>query len=192
MTTRIRLILAPLVWAALLPASDLHPQSAFVIDPAQTDVEFTLGSTLHTIHGTFHLTRGDLRFDPASGRASGELVVDAGSGDSGSSARDKRMNHSILESPQFPEIAFRPDHVEGAVAPRGKSQLELHGAFLMHGQSHELTVHLIVEANDGQYAVTGNFSVPYAKWGMKNPSTLFLRVNDKVDITVHTVAHSRP
>jgi len=27
--------------------------------------------------------------------------------------------------------------------------------------------------------------VPYAKWGMKNPSILFLRVGDSVDIQLH-------
>jgi hypothetical protein len=27
-----------------------------------------------------------------------------------------------------------------------------------------------------------HFTVPYAKWGMRNPSTLFLRVNDSVEI----------
>jgi hypothetical protein len=32
------------------------------------------------------------------------------------------------------------------------------------------------------WAATVHFTVPYAKWGMKNPSTLFLRVNDSVEI----------
>jgi len=29
------------------------------------------------------------------------------------------------------------------------------------------------------------------KWGMKNPSTLILRVNDTVEITVHTAARAQ-
>jgi polyisoprenoid-binding protein YceI len=191
MTKAIRLFLTSLACAALLPAADLAPQSSFVIDPARTQVEFTLGSTLHTIHGTFHLTRCELRLDPASGRASGQLVVDAGSGDSGSGARDKRMNHGILESPQFPEIVFRPDRMEGTVITLGKSRVQLHGTFLLHGQTHQMSFPLTVEASDGQYTATATFSVPYVKWGLKNPSTLFLRVNDTVEITVHTVAHPR-
>jgi hypothetical protein len=28
------------------------------------------------------------------------------------------------------------------------------------------------------------------EWGMKNPSTLFLRVSDKVEIAIHTVVHT--
>jgi len=33
--------------------------------------------------------------------------------------------------------------------------------------------------------VTTHFVVPYAKWGMKNPSVLFLRVGDSVDVAFH-------
>jgi hypothetical protein len=32
--------------------------------------------------------------------------------------------------------------------------------------------------------------VPYVKWGMKNPSTFILRVNDKVQISIHAVARA--
>jgi hypothetical protein len=38
--------------------------------------------------------------------------------------------------------------------------------------------------------VIGIFEVPYVKWGMKNPSTLMLRVDDKVEITIHSVVHT--
>jgi len=180
--------LLPFAAAATLFAGTIPGQeTALRVDPAQTTVEFVLPTTLHTVHGSFHLKRGDLRFD-ASGNASGELVVDAASGESGSDGRDKRMHGSILQSVTFPEIVFRPDRVVGKVAPQGKSQVELHGMFGIHGAEHELTVPLQVEASNGQYNATGTFKVPYIKWGLKNPSTLFLRVNDTVEITIHTVA----
>jgi hypothetical protein len=79
-----------------------------VIEPTQTRVEFTLGSLLHTVHGDFQLKRGTLRFDSQSGIASGELVVDATSGESGSAARDKRMHASILESARYPKSLSAP------------------------------------------------------------------------------------
>ena len=187
-----RLFLALCVSAALLTAGETIPaqQRAFTIDPAQTKVEFTLGSLLHTVHGDFHLKRGDLRFDPRTGKASGELVVDATTGESGSTARDKRMHASILESAKYPEITFRPDRVDGQVASEGKSQVQLHGVFAIHGVEHEILLPVTVDAARGEYKVLGIFVVPYVKWGMKNPSTLMLRVDDKVEITIHTVAHS--
>jgi len=171
-------------WA--LPAGETVLQ----IDPAQTHVAFELGSLLHTVHGAFQLKRGGLRFDPANGAASGELVVDARSGESGSAARDRKMHKEILESERFPEIVFRPHRVEGAVEPQGTSHVAIHGTFSIHGGEHEMSVPADVQAAAGQYAVTAHFDVPYQKWGMKNPSTFVLRVNDNVEITVHTIAHT--
>jgi polyisoprenoid-binding protein YceI len=178
--------------AVLLAGGESVPSQprSFAIDPAQTKVEFTLGSLLHTVHGDFHLKRGTLSFDPQSGKASGEIVVDASSGESGSEARDKRMHAAILEITRYPEITFRPDRVDGRVASEGKSEVQLHGVFAIHGVEHEILLPVTVDAGGGQYNVIGIFEVPYVKWGMKNPSTLMLRVDDKVEITIHSVVHT--
>jgi hypothetical protein len=54
--------------------------------------------------------------------------------------------------------------------------------FNIHGVDREITVPADVEMSAAHFAATVHFTVPYAKWGMKNPSTLFLRVNDSVEI----------
>ena len=178
-----------LAYLALLGAAALSAQTiALDLDPAQSEVEFLVGSTLHTVHGTFHLKRGAIRFDADTGKAEGELVVDATSGASGSAARDRRMHKEILQSDRYPEIVFRPDRVEGKVAAEGASQVQLHGIFSIHGGDHEMTVPVDVQSAAGEYTATAHFVVPYIKWGMKNPSTFVLRVSDKVEITVHTTA----
>ncbi len=181
-----QLVCSIMLGAATIPAQE----TALQIDPDHTKVEFTLGDVLHTVHGTFVLTRGNIRFDTVTGKASGELVVDTASGASGSDARDRRMHSHILESVLFPEVVFRPDRVEGKVALQGKSQVQLHGVFAIHGSEHEITMPVDVEAADGQYTATAHFFMPYVKWGMKNPSTLLLRVSDKVELTIHTVARA--
>src|SRR5271157_17087 len=53
------------------------------LDPGQSNAAFTLGGTGHTVHGTFNLKNGEVRYDPASGKASGEIVFDASSGQTG-------------------------------------------------------------------------------------------------------------
>jgi polyisoprenoid-binding protein YceI len=153
-------------------------------DPASTKVNWTLGDVLHTVHGVFQLKRGSVTFDPESGKASGELVVDAASGDSGSGARDSRMKKNILEVQKYPDIVFAPDRVDGKVSPEGESDVKVHGQFTIHGASHELSIPAKVKAAGSTLDVIMNFTVPYVKWGMKNPSTLFLRVNDSVDIAI--------
>jgi polyisoprenoid-binding protein YceI len=151
------------------------------VDPAQSSVKFTLGDVLHTVRGAFKLKQGDMQVEP-DGKVSGQIVVDAASGDSGSGTRDRKMNTEILESARYPEIAFRPDRIDGAVASSGKSSVTIHGMFNIHGADREITVPALVEANGEQWTATVHFTVPYQKWGMKNPSNLFLRVSDTVEI----------
>lgn len=164
-------------------------QKTFELDPAQTKVSFTLGDVLHTVHGTFRLKRGTIHFDDATGLASGELVVDATSGDSGSKARDSKMHKEILESQKFPEIIFTPQRFKGALAASGKSHLVVEGQFTIHGQPHSMTLAIEADLANGATADT-TFDVPYVNWGMKNPSTFILRVNDKVQISIHAVARA--
>ena len=172
--------------AVLACALAMAQPAGLKIDPARTEVEFTLGSTLHTVHGTFALKRSSLQFDPVSGKIEGEVAIDATSGQSGDESRDKKMHKEILESAKYPEIVFRPDRVEGKLAPQGASQVTLHGVLSIHGGEHEITVPADVQAADGKYQAAAHFDIPYVQWGMKNPSTFILRVDKSVAITVHT------
>ena len=80
----------------------------FELKPASTKVQWTLGDVLHTVNGTFKLKRGQIEFDPETNKASGQVVVDVSSGESGSSARDQRMHSNVLESAKYPEAVFAP------------------------------------------------------------------------------------
>jgi len=159
-------------------------ENAIELDPARTTVAFTLADVLHTVRGSFKLKRGSLKFDPATGKASGEIVVDVTSGNSGSAARDKRMHKDILESARYPEAVFTPDHVSGALAPKGVSQIDVHGSFQIHGASHDMTFHFRAEVKGGDVAASTGFTIPYVQWGMKNPSTFLLKVSDKVEMSI--------
>ncbi len=153
--------------------------------PAQTTIHFTLGDILHTVAGGFNLKSGTVHFNPATGAINGEILVDATSGNSGNSSRDGKMHKEILESARYPEITFLPDRVEGKVEPRGKSTIQVHGMFGIHGAEHEITIPVQVEMASDHWAATAHFAVPYVQWGMKNPSTFILRVSQTVEIDVH-------
>jgi len=178
---------------AMLPVAHIASAQAFTLDAQHTTINFTLGDVLHTVRGTFRLKQGSVALDPPSGKFAGEIVVDARSGESGSGMRDRKMHREVLESDRYPDITFRPDHVEGALSPQGKSSVRVHGIFTMHGTDHELTVPAEVEISPDHWAATLHFAVPYAKWGLKNPSTLFLRVSESVDIDLIAIGNvSRP
>jgi polyisoprenoid-binding protein YceI len=160
------------------PASEI----VFGIDPTQSKVHWKLGTTLHTVHGTFAFKNGTLHFDPATGKAGGEIVVDATSGDSGNDSRDKKMHKEVLESGHYPDVIFRPDRVEGKVAPQGKFSVQLHGIFVLHGSEHELIVPVQAELVGDHWTGNANFNIPFIDWGLKNPSSFLLKVNHAVEI----------
>jgi hypothetical protein len=54
--------------------------------------------------------------------------------------------------------------------------------FTIHGAEHEITIPVRVEMAPGRWTATSRFTIPYVKWGMKNPSTFLLRVDQSVDI----------
>ena len=167
-------------------------ETNLVFAPAQTGIHWTLNTLLHTVHGTFRLKEGSVRFDRSTGKASGEIVIDALSGESGSSSRDSRMHSSILESKFFPRIVFRPDYVSGQIPAQGAGKLAVHGAFELHGKSHDMTLPVEVQVDAAQIAVKSQFQVPFIQWGLKNPSTFILKVDDKVLIDLTAEGRVNP
>jgi polyisoprenoid-binding protein YceI len=175
-----------LVVLSALPqhAAPQPPPSEIVLelDPAQSKVHWTLESTIHTVHGSFAFKKGTLRLETSTGKASGEITVDAASGNSGNDGRDKKMHKQVLESGKYAEVVFRPDRVEGKIATQGKFAAQVHGVFALHGGEHELTVPVQAEFDGDHWTGSAKFNVPFIEWGLKNPSNFFLKVNHAVEI----------
>lgn len=165
------------------PSSSAAPSElSLVVDPNQSKVHFTVDSTLHTVHGTFALKSGILHLDPDTGKATGEIIVLATSGDTDNSTRDEKMHKVVLESAKFPDAVFRPTLVEGKVAAPGNSDVKLHGVFVLHGTEHELIVPVHAELNSGKWNAEVKFEVPYINWGLKDPSNWLLKVKPAVQL----------
>lgn len=140
------------------------------------------------MHGTFRLKSGEVRFDPKTGAASGEIIADATSGKTGIDARDSKMHTQVIESGKYPEIIFLPQQVRGSVSQSETSQIEVTGIFRMHGRDHPFTLNLSAEPPAGGHvAASGHFVIPYVQWGMKNPSNFFLHVESDVNVEIHLV-----
>jgi len=152
------------------------------LDPAKTQIKWELDGTVHNTHGTFRLKQCHIRFDPRTGVASGEVIVDAKSGESADSARDRRMHKDVLESGKYPVIRFVPQRVDGKLAGQGSSSIRISGTFEVHGDKHAITVPAEVKVDGNQISGTVRFEIPYVEWGMKDPSTFILRVDKDVKI----------
>ncbi|MEO6816884.1 MAG: YceI family protein [Edaphobacter sp.] len=153
-------------------------------NPATTQINWTLKAVLHTVRGTFQLKSGVLVFNEDTGTADGEIIVETASAESGNSARDERMKKDVLESTKYPEAIFHPEKVTGVVHDGQTQTVTVEGTFTIHGADHPLFLQVQTSLSDGKLNATTSFVVPYVAWGMKDPSTLMLRVGKDVQIKV--------
>lgn len=171
--------------ALLLGSSALFAEQRQVqLDPANVKVQFTLGDVLHTVKGQFQLKSGNIQFDPSTGAANGDIVIDAASGNSGNKARDKKMHKENLESQRYPTIEFLPQHITGNLAPQGASNVQVAGIFRMHGMERPLIMNVALRLTGDRLSAATQFPLRYEDWGIKNPSTFILRVSDTVKIDI--------
>jgi polyisoprenoid-binding protein YceI len=173
------------VVTAGVPAAAAH--RAVTVDPAASDVAFRLDATGHDVAGHFRLRSGRIEFDPATGTASGDIVVDAVGAETGNKKRDKAMHGKVLESEAFPLFRFSVERVVGSVADSGRSEFELQGTLAIHGGEHPLRVPVTADVEGDRVTASTSFPVPYVEWDMHDPSILFLRVAKIVDVNVAIV-----
>lgn len=159
-------------------------QRVLLLTPEETEVTFLLEATGHDIDGTLYLSHGEIRFDPETGQASGEVAIDARRSQSGNQSRDKTMRNKVLETAAHPLIVFVPQEVRGTVADSGSSEVELLGTLTLVGQEHPFTLPTTVKVVDGRLQASSTFTVPYIEWGLHDPSILFLRVAKEVEVKI--------
>lgn len=174
-------LLLPVACFGALSAQTQQRNITIHLDPAQTEIHWTLGGVLHKVHGTFRLKGGIVVFDPATGAAEGEILVDLDSGQSGNATRDRLMKKNVLETATYPEAIFHPEKIAGRLAPGTSQQLTVDGTFTIHGKDHPLRLVVAAQMTGAsEVQATTQFVVPYVAWGMKDPSTFVLRVGKQV------------
>ncbi len=172
------LFVLPLLFAT---GAFAQPQT-FTVNPDASTVVFTLDGTGHYVHGTFHVQSGSIEFDRSANKISGSVVVSAASGDSAEKSRDKKMAQDVLDAPKFTDITFAPQSYVGTIAPQGDSTVQVSGIFTLHGTPHDLAVPMQIHIEGPSWTAKTHFSVPYVKWGLKDPSVFILKVAKEVEI----------
>ena len=170
----------------IVPAA-LAQQQTLAVNPDSSQVSFVLGGNTHHVSGTFHVQSGSIVFDRSAATISGSVVVSALSGISGDASRDKKMNSDVLETAKFAEISFVPKSYQGTISASGDSTIQVTGVFTLHGTPHDLTVPMQIHIEGSSLTTTTHFTVPYVKWGLKDPSIFVLKVAKEVDIDLKLV-----
>jgi polyisoprenoid-binding protein YceI len=176
------LVLACTLGASLFPAAIAQKpgQLHLHLDPAMTEVHYTLKDTIHTVHGTFHMSAGDIVFNSQTGEASGKIAVDTASGASGNDTRDGKMKKEYLEVPSFPVATYEVDHVNGYDPQKPIQKITVNGTMTLKGAKHALVMEFAL-SRDGQTTVAvTHFMIPYVAWGIKDPSNAFIHVEKEV------------
>ncbi len=171
----------------LVAAQDTVPSGKLAVldlDPAKTTITYSLDGWPHNTQGTFKLKRGAIEIDPATGKMTGTITVDAASGDSGHSIRDEEMKSTVLEVDRFPEISFAPSQVLSHGDPQKAFPVKVVGLMLLHGAQHALTIGATVEREGNNVTIHSNFPVPFVEWGLRDPSILMFKVSKQVLIDV--------
>jgi len=152
------------------------------LDPAQSKLNWTVDTTLHLVHGTFNIKQGIVRFDPDSGKASGEIIVLVTSGDTGNSSRDEKMHKEVMQSSKYPDAIFKPTQIEGHVARTGPSDVKLRGTLTLHGADHDIVALVHADLSADHWTATAKFEIPFIQWGLKDPSNFLLKVKPTVNL----------
>jgi polyisoprenoid-binding protein YceI len=182
MKTLAAFALAVVLGASFAPAAPAQQLKQFHLhlDPAQTEVHYTLKDTIHTVHGTFRMSAGDISFNPQTGEATGKVTVDTGSGASGNDTRDGKMKKDFLEVPSFPIATYEVEHVNGFDPQKPSQKITVNGTMTLHGAKHALVMEFDL-GRDGQATVAAtHFMIPYVAWGIKDPSIPFVKVEKEV------------
>lgn len=154
----------------------------FTVNPDASKVAFSLGGNTHHVEGTFHVQSGSIEFDRSAAKIAGSVVVAAGSGNSGDNGRDKKMNTDVLDVAHYADVSFVPQSYQGTIAASGDSSIQVTGTFTLHGTPHELTAPMQIHIEGTALTAKTHFTVPYVKWGLKDPSIFILKVAKEVDI----------
>ena len=157
-------------------------QQHYKVDPASSEIHFTLGASDGPVNGTFHVTSGEFTLDPGTGAMTGAVSVDAASGDSGKKSRDKKMANDEMKAQTYSAVTFAPAKFSGQVKDSGDSTGQVEGSFTLIGQAHSITVPMTVHVEGDHFTASGSFTVPFVSWGMKDPSFMFMKVEKEVKV----------
>jgi hypothetical protein len=176
-----------LALAVILAPAVLAQHQTFAINSDASEVKIKLNTTREVVNGTFHVQSGSINFDRTASHISGIVIVAAGSGKTGNDSRDKKMNKDILKADQFATVSFAPKTYTGTIAASGDSTIQVSGVFTLLGTPHDLTIPMRIHIDGSKATARAQFDVPYAQWGLKNPSFMFWKAENDVAIDLNVV-----
>ena len=182
--------------SATKPSAAQTPTNLMLhVDPAGTQIRFTVSSLMRNVRGSFQFKGGALALDPDSTLAQGEILVDATTVHTGNTAEDKRIRDEVLESGRYPSIFFHAEHRRGELPKgNGEGDILLDGSMNIHGADHPMQMRVHVVRQGDALTATTRFTVPYVDWGLQQPRGGGFRLSREaiVDVTAKGTIRTVP
>lgn len=173
----------------LLAASPADPSSApatvagtWVVAEGST-VSYHLVHKFHAVDGIAHAVEARARVSP-DGALAVAIRARVDAFDSGNSNRDAHMQE-VTETARFPFVTVK-GVAEGIRIDAYPATIDvpLRGSLDFHGVSRELEVKARVTfPSPGRAEVEATFPVSLTAHGVERPSLLFVKVDDRLDVT---------
>ncbi|HEX3803020.1 MAG TPA: YceI family protein [Solirubrobacteraceae bacterium] len=166
---------------------DRLPEGAWQIDPASSEVLFKARALfgLLPVTGAFERFTGEMIVDP-EGAASGRLVVETASINSGIRKRDADLRSaSYFDSDKYPEMTFTLEKLE----PSGEDHLNVTGTLLILHTSIPVTFPAYAIAHGDHLHLEGGVTVDHdvAGLGWAKPALVGKRVRAEAALTLTRV-----
>jgi polyisoprenoid-binding protein YceI len=165
---------------------------ALVIDPARSELTFTIHRPGETIDGRAHDFSGEARLDPERPDADTSVVlrVRGASLETGNRLRDRKMRNAHLETGRFPEILFRSTAIrlapEGAAAPPLRPGEErravIEGVLSLHGVDRAMMFPAAIRYDNATLTATGEVGVRLTDHSIPIPRFLWIVLDDEVRV----------
>ena len=91
---------------ARAPAVQSQESPGCLIEPSQSEVDFTLIDILHTVHERFSIRQSRVTQGSRTGENKGAIIVDPSSDQSSNDVRERRMTSDELKAATFSEVSF--------------------------------------------------------------------------------------
>ena len=169
------------------PAAIAQHQT-FTVNPDASKVAFSLGGNAHHVDGTFHVQSGSIDFDRTRanhlrlGGCRGRQRQQRRSGP-GQEDELRRSRRGALCRNLLCAQELSGNRCGQRAIPPSKS-----AAYSpLHGTPHDLTVPMQIHIDGTTLTAKTHFTIPYVKWGLKDPSIFILKVAKEVDIDLTLV-----
>jgi polyisoprenoid-binding protein YceI len=176
-------VIVSLVLSALIVQA-----GTYTIDPERCEAGFDLKATMHTVHGSTKGVAGQVRVEPEDSgtlRLSGRIEIDAASLDTDNDKRDATLKGKTLLVGTYPKIVFEPERFVPAGSPGADGTISgtLAGRLTIRGKTQPAQMRAALTPTGHHIAVSGTFDVPWADFGIPDPSFFVVRIEP--------VAHAR-